>query len=370
MSFYYQLILDSDTFSSSNVVPSNFCLSGVDYGSCSSKIWGASTTQAHTLSDWYNSSWIYRKKITIDADQVLANQTDFIALVNITDSDLAGKVRSDGYDIVFTDESGNELDYEREYINSQSGELIAWVKTDISSTTDTILYLYYGNGGAATDNATTTALWDNNYKGVWHLNNNPTGIILDSTKNGNNMISYGSMTGDDLVDGYVGRAIDFDGSNDFIGTTTVSGYGTPGDYTMTAWFYNSTQSGWSNFYAQTTSNGDFDPQWAKNNTNVSLYDGSEINFGTLTADNSWHRVDYVRSGSTVSTYIDGSLLGTGTHSDTLGVAIELWIANSGDTRTEYWSGKLDEIRYSETARNINLIRTEYNNQNAQYFYEF
>ncbi len=362
MSFYYQLLDNSSSFETSNVEPSNYCSSGTEYNSCSAKIWAASTTANSGPPGWYDSDWIYRKKITIDADKVVANETGFVALVNITDSDLAGKVRNDGYDIVFTDENGTKLDYDREYIDSQNGELVAWVKTDVSSTTDTVLYMYYGNGNATTDNASSTAVWDGNYKGVWHLNNNPTGVIEDSTANGNDMTSYGSMTSEDLVDGFVGRALDFDGSNDFIGTTTVSGYGTPGDYTVTAWFYNSSQSGWSNFYSHTTSNGDYDPQWAMNNSNIELYDGSAVDFGTYSADNSWHRVDYVRSGSTVNVYVDGVFFNSGTHSDTLGVPIELWIANSGDTRTEYWSGKLDEVRYSETARDVDLIKTEFNNQ--------
>jgi len=74
--------------------------------------------------------------------------------------------------------------------------------------------MYYGNGNASTDNATTTALWDSNYKGVWHMNEDPTGTIYDSTSNGNDLSSAGSMTSGDLVEGHIGRAIDFDGSND------------------------------------------------------------------------------------------------------------------------------------------------------------
>ena len=195
------------------------------------------------------------------------------------------------------------------------------------------------------------------------MNEDPTGTIYDSTSNGNDLSSAGSMTSGDLVEGHVGRAIDFDGTDDYLSNTGPSGYGTPGDYTLTVWFYNTSQSGYSNFYSHTTSNGDFDPQWTFNNSTVTLYDGSAITLGSYASDNDWHRIDFVRSGSTVTAYIDGVSNGTGTHSDTLGVATEIYIANSGDTRTEFWLGPLDEIRYSETARDIHLIRTEYNNQN-------
>lgn len=61
------------------------------------------------------------------------------------------------------------------------------------------------------------AVWDGNYVGVWHMNNDPSGAapqLLDSTANGNNGTSEGGMTSDDLVDGDYGKGIDFDGVND------------------------------------------------------------------------------------------------------------------------------------------------------------
>jgi len=362
LDFYFELLENSASFASSISEPSSSCSSGTDFESCSSKVWSISDSSGEGPVNWYNQNWVYRKKITIDATKVVANETNFPVLISITDTDIAGKVRSDGLDLVFTDNSGTVLDFEREYLDSANGKVVAWVETDISSTTDTVLYLYYGNGNNSTDLSNASGVWDTNYKGVWHMNNDPSGVIYDSTSNSNNMTSYGSMNSDDLVSGQIGDCVNFDGSNDFIGTTTVSGYGAPSDYTMTAWFFNSSQSGWSNFYSHTTGSGDFDPQFALNGTNVSIYDGSEITGGTLSPDSAWHRVDFIRTGTTLDFYIDASLLGSETHSDSLSVPTELWISNSGDTPTEYWSGRLDEIRYSEISRSKAWIKTEFNNQ--------
>ena len=94
------------------------------------------------LDPWYNSNWSYRKEITINASQVTADQTNFPVLATTTDSDLASKARSDGYDIVFTSSDGETiLNWEREKYTSATGELVAWIQADISSTTDTVLYM-------------------------------------------------------------------------------------------------------------------------------------------------------------------------------------------------------------------------------------
>jgi hypothetical protein len=100
----------------------------------------------------------------------------------------------------------------------------AWV---ISSVTDTTIYFCYDEkqvdnndyvgyaGDAASQN-----VWDSNFAAVYHMNQDPSGgvgAILDSTINSNDGTPAGSMTSGDLVDADYGKAIDFDGSNDYIG---------------------------------------------------------------------------------------------------------------------------------------------------------
>ena len=58
---------------------------------------------------------LHRKAITIDADQVDATLTNFPVLIDTTDTDLAAGARSDGFDILFTDDTGTaKLDHEIE----------------------------------------------------------------------------------------------------------------------------------------------------------------------------------------------------------------------------------------------------------------
>lgn len=171
--------------------------------------------QANDVS-WYDSSWKYRKKITIDADQVTANLTDFPVLISTTDSDLMSKAQSNGNDILFISADGaTKLNHEIENYTSATGQLTAWIKSDLSSTTDTVLYMYYGNGSSS-DQSNATGVWDSNFQMVQHLEETSGGTdaFTDSTSNSNHGTDSGNPTASSSakIDG----AWEFDGSGDYI----------------------------------------------------------------------------------------------------------------------------------------------------------
>ena len=119
--------------------------------------------------DWWDSSWLHRKTVTINHTKVAADLANFPVLVDIVDSDLSSKAQSSGNDIVFTDSSMNKLSHEIERYDNNTGHLVAWVRVpSLSSTSDTVLYMYYGNA-AASNQQNPTAVWDPNYMMVQHL---------------------------------------------------------------------------------------------------------------------------------------------------------------------------------------------------------
>lgn len=110
-----------------------------------------------------------------------------------------------GNDILFTDSTGlTKIPHEIEKYTSVTGALIAWVNVpSINSTTDTTIYMYYGNS-TATNQQNVTGTWNTNYKGVWHLKENPAGTapqIKDSTSNANNGTTQGAMTSGEQISG-------------------------------------------------------------------------------------------------------------------------------------------------------------------------
>ncbi|MBE3123080.1 MAG: DUF2341 domain-containing protein, partial [Thermoplasmata archaeon] len=108
--------------------------------------WYSPVIHVH-VSDWWNTSWQYRKTITIDHTKVASNLTNFSVMILLeNDTDLATKTQNDGDDIVFTDQNRHKLNHEIELYTNAAGHLVAWVNvTTLSSTKDTILYMYYGN---------------------------------------------------------------------------------------------------------------------------------------------------------------------------------------------------------------------------------
>lgn len=127
---------------------------------------------------WFNDDWTYRKKITIQSSQVLENLTDFPVLVYLSsDSDISSSAQSTGNDIAFTSSDGEtQLSHEIEEYDNSTGELVAWVKvSSVSSSSDTDIFIYYGNSGAANqENAVDT--WSNGFGTVHHLHNTTDGI--------------------------------------------------------------------------------------------------------------------------------------------------------------------------------------------------
>jgi hypothetical protein len=161
--------------------------------------------------DWWNTSWLYRKRITIDSTKVDADLTHFPVLIDIIDPDLASWAQDDGGDIVFIDGSGAKLNHEIESYDDGTGHLVAWVNVPtLSSTVNTDLYMYYGNS-ATSNQENAEGVWDSNFKMVHHLQET-SGIHYDSTSNDNDGTPQGGVTQD--ATGKINGADDFDGSDD------------------------------------------------------------------------------------------------------------------------------------------------------------
>lgn len=182
---------------------------------------GTEVAQADPDPGWYDTSWSYRKKITIDHAKVLnTDQTNFPVLINRTDTDWkdtanGGHVgQSDGGDILFTSSDGTtKLDHEIEKYVPSTGELIAWVEVPaVSASVDTEIYIYYGYA-AASDQWNVTGTWDSNFKMVQHLEET-SGTHEDSTLNNNDGTASGGLNQD--ATGKINGADDFDGNDDYI----------------------------------------------------------------------------------------------------------------------------------------------------------
>jgi len=335
---------------------------------------------------WYNLAWHYRKAITINHTQVsAAAQTNFTVLIsridpnwaNIASGGHAGKVN--GGDFVFTAANGTtKLNHEVEKYTSTTGELLAWVMIPtLSNTADTIIYVYYGNAGAA-DQWNTTGVWDAAAGAVWHLKEDPSGTapqIKDTTGNTNNGTTSGTMTSSEQVAGKIDGSVSFDGANDYVSVSDSNSLSIGTAVTVSAWIYPRSVSG----------NHEVIAKWQPSilgligaNQEYQLYtSGTEIGVGascgTATTGganlqvNTWYHIEMVWSGAnSVTVYKNGLLLGSYSLSYPLlqigGTSATLTIADYDGGN--FFNGIIDEAHVSLTARSASWIQTEYNNQNS------
>ncbi|MEM2971694.1 MAG: DUF2341 domain-containing protein [Candidatus Bathyarchaeia archaeon] len=308
-------------------------------------------TETTPPPNWWNTAWQYRRTITIDYTKVSGELTDFPVLIEITDSSLGEKAQTDGDDFVFTDANNLKLDHQIELYDSATGHLIAWVKVPhLSSTTDTVLYMYYGNSDCGSQQ-NSTGVWDENYKLVMHLNEE-TGIHSDSTINGNNGTPYGNLT--QGAPGYIGNCVEFNGG--YIQLPRI--FTTETQFTFSAWIY--PKPGARYFISQylTPYQGAF--LQVSGDKVIQLYVNNIMVQKSITI-NKWYYVVATFDGTTARLYVNDSSPAFAFASNPIWPSQNMYIGDNNFHSRKFY-GFIDEVRISNIARSEAWILTEYNNQ--------
>ncbi|MEJ2196577.1 MAG: DUF2341 domain-containing protein, partial [Ignavibacteriaceae bacterium] len=346
-------------------------------------------TSKITIEGWFkpsSSSWAYKKLITIDYTKVSSTLTDFPVLVSVTDdelkdSDNGGQIQPDGDDILFILTDGTRLSHEIEKYDGSIGQLVAWVKIpSLSSSADTEFYLYYGNSTCSSQQDTVN-VWDSNYKGIWHLEENGDGSVdefRDRTINGNHGRGGNgdtSMVPNQTTLGKISNAQDFDASDDFILVDYSESINITDDITISAWIKRNVLDDYGDIISKTDGGAgtvydytffiaenaapDYVVFWSDQTTPIYLVSDDPID------TTKWYYVVVTRSGSTVAFYIDGIYSGGGTMTGTFGNDPNpLLLGDSGFSGGGEFNGMIDEVRVSNSPRDSSWIATEYRNQNS------
>ena len=185
---------------------------------------------------WWNASWLNRTKITFDNSSSSENLADFPLLVSLSSANVDyAKIKAGGADIRFVDNDGTLLNYEIGSWDDGTETASIWVKVqqiDQSSSTDYI-HLYYNNS-TATD-ASSTATWNSDYQGVWHLNEGTGDLAIDATANTNDATANNNPVASTGKVGLGGALTFFSTSELNIAADASLDLSTYSDWTISAW---------------------------------------------------------------------------------------------------------------------------------------
>jgi hypothetical protein len=339
---------------------------------------------------WWKSTWLHRKPLTINPANVDTDLTDFPVLIDFTDDDVSTYAQISGNDLAFTDYNGVQLSHEIELYNNVTGHVIAWVRVPyVSSTEDTVLYLYFGNS-LANNQEDVAGTWDSSYVMVQHLDE-ASGDHEDST---------GYLNNSDLVvvteqdaDGTI------DGADEFAGTLTAGDYiripdasslqFDEGSFTAEAWIYprsvpdttgarivnNRGTGGGGSYPGWHMKIKDFSGQWSFGDSGIDDANANYINYeGTIRYNyNQWYQMVMVYEADTeLRFYVNGAPDGAlsvgdyGSIANTLPTIIGASIVHEGIPGADdkqFFDGIIDEVRLSDTARSADWIAASYSSQN-------
>lgn len=320
---------------------------------------------------WLDSNYLFRKKITIESDEVVANLTNFPAVYHETDTDLQ-KALANGFDFKVSEGETTEVAYERNFWDDSTGEILLWIKTNPNASTDTDYYLYYGFAGETVDQADPEAVWDSNYLAVYHMGDADT-PLLDSTSNDFDLAESGDPTYQ--VSGQIKFAVDYDGNGDDHRSGTLVWDGV-GEFTAEIWF-KTTITNSPNLIVQRVTpagvqgtglwvmrlNGDELSNLVRNTSNQLVDISTTV--GSLN-DGNWHYGVISRDGSdNIFVRVDGGNEVSSSRSGDLADSdLELRLAAYLNDNSERLDGELTEGRVSDTYRNNDWTDTSFNNQTA------
>jgi RHS repeat-associated protein len=332
----------------------------------------ASAAVTLSMAQCGSNGYSYQRAIVIDHTKVPnTDQTNFPFLFSTIDPLLAttasgGHVASsNGYDIIFTlDAAGqNKLDYEMEEYNSTTGQVIAWVRIPtLTHSTDTVIYVFYGNSGVTTSQQNSPGVWNGNYIGVWHLANGITQFPEDSTSNGNAGIVEGASATTGKIDG----AAAFDGASAKI-ALNANGFPSGGTArTISAWFQ---ASAFPNNYNDVFSYGTPSQDQAYGFTvhqNSLIFFGYSDDFNSNTAilPGQWYYAVGTFDGTNADLYINGVLDNTANKTSWNTTGSKAYIGEQINDASEYFDGVIDEVRISNSVQTPDWIASEYNNQGS------
>jgi len=340
-----------------------------------------------STESWWNTSWQNRTQITFYNAAQAENLPEFPVLVSLTASEVDfDKIEAGGADIRFIDRTtGAGLSYQIENWDDGAETAAVWVNVpqiDGASNTD-FIWMYYNNAGAA-DNS-STATWNADYEGVWHLNEATDAVNVDATSNTNDGTPNNSPTAaTGKISGALDFSVDAQASVEIPYSSIDLSTGVNPDWTISAWVKPNADFADVD-YPLIYSYGDYDASLGLNSKEGDASDDGQIetwqndtnptiqSTGTAVTVGSWNYVAVVHDSTdltegpdgTVYLYLNGAVVGSGAAVDITQAGQDSWIGWESHYQ-DVFKGLIDEVRVSSTVRSEDWLAAQYASMNLSF----
>ncbi|VVB73823.1 Concanavalin A-like lectin/glucanases superfamily protein [uncultured archaeon] len=319
---------------------------------------------------WANLSFDRCANITIKnaGSSALSN---YPAYINLTyDSDMLANYSDLRFYNSSCDNSGTVIDYEIE--NYTVANATIWVRLPSLPTGNTTIAVYYKNNTAVSSGQNASGVWDSNFKGVWHLDENPSVAapqMKDSTSNGHHGTII-NLTSSDQVAGKTDGSLQFDGVSKFVNASDISATSVSTSMTISAWIKvqnrtngyivdeSNTTTGYVPYgfiFTRTTTGS------GAGRMDTILNNGARMSTPSNSVPyNTWTYVAFTWNGTSVIGYINGAAVNTTSYSTSI-----TSVTNSNILIGKRWpsnsqfNGTIDEVCISNISRSANWINQSY-----------
>ncbi|MDJ0962137.1 MAG: DUF2341 domain-containing protein, partial [Acidimicrobiia bacterium] len=319
---------------------------------------------------WHLPQWRLRRSITFD-NTGRGQLNNFPVLVRLDPADITyGRTKASGQDLRFVDTDGTPLDYEIEDWNN-GGVSYVWVRVpqiDAGSTTDSI-WMYYDND-AAGHAQNPPGVWSNGYVGVWHMSQDPSGVVEDSSSSGLDLTFSTGMDAADLVSAQIGPGAEFDDDPNYLHTdgSTVS----LTSFTLEAWVRPDAMNNWRTLVHIDDGGGTNYRLFAIKNNVPILDEDDDGNEHSIAPNQSgtegnWRHLavtyDDGAGSNRLRGYLNGSPTGNNANpnlSSTTGqVILGSYKWDNDGVFYDFLDGTLDEVRISDTPRSADWMAAQH-----------
>lgn len=327
-------------------------------------------------SSWWDPAWAKRRRIELALPASVRDPlVDVPVLVLLDDTRIPyGEVLEGGHDLRFVDADDSlVLAYEIERWNPQ-GSSAVWVKVPmLGDTPDDAILMYWGNP-VADDFQDANAVWGSDAAAVWHLDDRldaPPPEVIDSSSAELHGTTQGSMGPTNVVPGWTGRALEFDGVDEevVVGPLDTDEWT---ELTMSAWLYHATDgderalskadgsAGMDHVFFVGGIDGD-----VKVRVQTDGDGGQTVELkpdATLPVETWTHvAVTWTADTGDIVLFVDGQEVARDMLSGTtlLDQASDVMLANAFPAGDRSWHGRLDEVRLERIARTPAWILTQY-----------